>query len=320
MLNTLTMRPYSGETDLPLIVDLINHCEAIDQVDGGTSINELRTQLNAPNFDKTRDLCLWQDADGQLVAFGRLWIKEDDQVVDGFLGFRVHPAARRSGLEKQVIAWAEARMREVGQQKRCPSLLRCGARQNQSDRIAVIESCGFTPVRYFYTMTRSLNLPIAQPQLPPGFTIQHMSEADAEKWVDLYNQTFIDHWNHHPITVEEFKHDLTDPDYRSELDLVAIAPDGTFAALCYCEIDFEQNALKERSEGWVGCLGTRRGFRRLGLARAMLLAGLHQLKAQGIETAKLGVDADNPLGAKQLYESVGFEKLFTRMVFSKDIA
>ena len=47
----------------------------------------------------------------------------------------------------------------------------------------------------------------------------------------MFNQTFIDHWNHHPLTVETRKHWLTDPNYKPELDLVAIAPDGTIRTL-----------------------------------------------------------------------------------------
>jgi ribosomal protein S18 acetylase RimI-like enzyme len=38
----------------------------------------------------------------------------------------------------------------------------------------------------------------------------------------------------------------------------------------------------------------------------MLLAGMRWLKAQGMDTATLGVDAENPSGALRLYESVGF--------------
>src|SRR3712207_8299806 len=51
-----------------------------------------------------------------------------------------------------------------------------------------------------------------------------------------------------------------------------------------------------------------RSYRKIGLGRALLLAGLHRLKADGMETAALGVDAENPTGALGLYESTGFMK------------
>lgn len=44
----------------------------------------------------------------------------------------------------------------------------------------------------------------------------------------------------------------------------------------------------------------------------MLLAGIHQLKAAGMDTAKIYVDVENPTGALRLYESVGFSKVHTQ--------
>jgi ribosomal protein S18 acetylase RimI-like enzyme len=57
----------------------------------------------------------------------------------------------------------------------------------------------------------------------------------------------------------------------------------------------------------------------MGLGRAMLLAGLHRLKAAGVATAILGVDAENPSGALQLYESVGFHNIRDSISYVKDL-
>ncbi len=91
------------------------------------------------------------------------------------------------------------------------------------------------------------------------------------------------------------------------------------AGFCFCLIDPEANARNGRNEGWIDMLGTRRGFRKIGLGRAMLLAGLHRLKADGVDTAILGVDAENPSGALGLYESTGFHKVFTTIAYRKDL-
>ncbi len=325
---TLTMRPYAGDADLEAIANLINTCEAVDQLDEGTSVSELQQQFDEPSLDKARDIRLWEGADGQLVGMGRLWIPPVGEVIDGFLWFRVLPTARGGDLERQIVAWAEGRMREVSQERGVQVKLRSGSRATQSDspsktlrdRIALLESCGFIADRYFFTMERSLSLPIPESQLPDGFTIRQVrSNEDAEAWVELFNQSFIDHWNHHDLTVESYKHWLTDPDYKPELDLVAVAADGTFAAFCHCDISPEDNKRSGRNEGWISTLGTRRGFRRKGLGRAMLLAGMQRLKVAGVDTARLGVDTENPSGAGQLYESVGFRKVYTQIMYVKDM-
>lgn len=316
---TLTMRLLAIATDLEAIAHLINTCEEVDRLENGTSVSQLRTEFDNPSIDKARDIRLWEDADGNLIGFGQLWIPESGEIIDGWLWYCVHPHNRRKDLEKQIIAWGEERMREVARDRNVQVKLRCSARDDKPYYIKVAENNGFTVDRYFFTMQRSLAEPIPEPQFPAGFTLRAAGHQDTEAWVEMFNQTFIDHWNHHDLTLDRAKYILITPDYKPELDLVALAPDRTFAAFCFCAIHPEDNERTGRKEGWIDTLGTRRGFRKMGLARSMLLSGMHQLKAAGMETAKLGVDTQNPNNALRLYESVGFEKLYNWITYVKDV-
>lgn len=317
---TLTMRPYAGEADLKPIVDLLNACEAVDQLDSFASVVELRLEVEAPSVDPARDLRLWESSRGELLGFAQTWIPESNEIVDAHCWFQVHPNARGRNLEKQILNWSEQRAQEVGQERGLPVKLRASAHEAQRERVVLLENHGFVRDRYFLTMVRSLTEPIPEPQFPEGFMLRSThGKADAIAWVEMFNQSFIDHWNHHEQTVEDHIHWLNDANYDSASDLLAIAPDGTFAAFCYCHVNQEKNVHKGLNEGWIGVLGTRRGFRRIGLGRAMLLSGLHRLKMLGLDTAKLGVDLDNPNQAKQLYESVGFSKAYTRFMYVKDV-
>lgn len=71
--------------------------------------------------------------------------------------------------------------------------------------------------------------------------------------------------------------------------------------------------------GRIGLLGTRRGFRKIEFGQAMLLADLYVLKATSLMTAERGVDAENPIGALRLRQSVDFHKAFTHISFYKTI-
>jgi mycothiol synthase len=320
MMANLLARSYAGDRDLEAIADLINTCEEVDRLDQGTSISELQQEFNAPSFDRTRDIRLWEDANGKLIGFAQLWISEPAEVTDGWLSFRVHPEARGGDVEAAAIAWGEGRMREVEKQRDTRVKLRSSTRADECDRISVLANCGFLADRYFYRMARSLSEQIPEPQFPQGFCLRQVScEQDAEAWVEMFNQSFIDHWNHHDFTVEKFNYYSAKPDYRNDLDLIAVASDGTFSAFCYGHISQEENDRTGRNEGWIAVLGTRRGFRKLGLGRAMLLAGLHRLKAAGVETAILGVDAANPSGALRLYESAGFHNIRDSISYVKDV-
>ncbi|WP_293338302.1 GNAT family N-acetyltransferase [Microcoleus sp. CAWBG58] len=320
MATNLSVRSYAGDRDLSAIADLINTCEAVDRLEEGISISELQQEFNQPSLDLARDICLWEDASGKLIGFAQLSISEPAEVTDGWLWFRVHPQMRGGDVEASAIAWGEVRMREVSAVRGSPVKLRSSTRADECDRISLLTSCGFKADRYFFRMARSLAEPIPEPQFPEGFVLrQFPGEEDAEAWVEMFNQSFIDHWNHHDLTVEKFKYHFAQPDYRNDLDLIAVAADGTFAAFCYCEINPEENDRTGRNEGWIAVLGTRRGFRKLGLGRAMLLAGLQRLKAAGVETAILGVDAANPSGALRLYESAGFHNIRNSISYIKDV-
>ncbi|MDJ0518852.1 MAG: GNAT family N-acetyltransferase [Trichodesmium sp. MO_231.B1] len=279
---------------------------------------EMLMQFENPSVDKQRDICLWEDGNNQLVAIAGLMIPEMGEDIAGILWFRVAPQTQGNNLEMQVLEWGEKRMGEVGRERNVKVKVLSGGHSNNFERIALLESCGFKIERYLFTMERSLTEPIPEAKFLEGFTLKNIdNEADAATWTEMFNQTFIDHWNHQDITVESVKNKLKDPKYQPELSLVAVACNGTFAAFCDCQIHSENNELNGRKDGIIYMLGTRRGFRKQGLGRGILLSALKLLKRKGMETAILYVDADNLSGATRLYESVGFYRVNTQIAYVK---
>jgi mycothiol synthase len=316
---TIMARPYGGEADLAKIANLQNACEAVDHLDMSTSADELRTEFGDPRLDTARDLRLWED-EGQLIGFGQLWALVGTENLSGRLMLWVLPEARGQGLQTQIIEWGTERLREVAHEHSKPARLQIQVREEQAERLAFLRAQGFSIERYSYTMERSLDLPIPTPRLPEGFVIREVAGPhEAEPWVEMFNLSFIDHPGSSPWKVEQVHHYLSEPDYRQDLNLVTIAPDGTFAGFCWSMIYAERNLRNGRNEGEVDLLGTRRGFRKIGLGRALLLEALHRLKAAGMSVANLGVIANNPTGALQLYESAGFQQVHTWILHTKDI-
>jgi ribosomal protein S18 acetylase RimI-like enzyme len=302
------------------MVDLTNVVEAADRIGAGTTAAELRIQLDGPGFDKERGIALWEEPDGRLAAMGALWLSERQEVQEAHLWLRVHPSARGADLERDVFEWAAAQLRQVASERGMPARLRLGTRDDNAYRIGTLERNGFTNDRYFFDMARLLDEPLPDAPLPEGFSIRHLAgEHEVDAWVEMFNQTFIDHWNHADMTVERRKHWMQNPEYLPGLDLVAVAPDGTLAAFSFCIIEAANNQRTGDNEGWVADLGTRRGYRKIGLARALLAESMRRFKAAGLDTAKLGVDAQNPNGALRLYESVGFRKVETWLSYVKNV-
>jgi mycothiol synthase len=309
----LVGRPYAGEADLAPIAEFINLCEAHDQHEEGSSVEELRAEFAEPGFDPARDLRLLEDESGRMVGFGQIWSPPQTADNDGFLWFKVHPEQRGGEIERELVAWAEARLREMGRTK-----LRAVARDVEPERARLLETMGFEPCRYFLRMARPLDEPIPAPAFPEGYTLRD-GDHDPEAWAALYNESFVDHFNFHPHTADEIRHFQAEPDERPELNLVAVAPDGSLAAFAWCGIRSHENERSGRKDGWIGLLGTRRGHRRIGLGRAMLLAGMERLRAAGMESARLAVDGASPTGATRLYESLGFRTQHSRTLYNRDI-
>jgi len=319
-MKTLIVRSYESERDLEEIASLINTCEEVDRLEQGTSVSELRESWIDPNFDPKRDLRLWEGSDGTLLAYAKLHVPKIEDRVDGYLWFRVCPDVRGGDIEGEIVTWGETRLRAAGKERSFTvATLLSRTRADRPERVALLENCGFERDRYFFRMARTLTQPIPDPQFPKGFSLRPVRREEVPQWVEMFNQTFIDHWNHRDLTAAEIDCELEKSYYRPELNLVAIAPDGTFAAFCCCFIFPEQNDRNGRNDGWVGILGTQRRFRRQGLGRAMLLGGLRCLRNAGVDTAKLGVDADNPSGALELYKSVGFHRVRTNIFYRKEI-
>lgn len=315
---TFHNRQFRGEADLPLLTDLNNAVEEADQLGQGTTIDELRRSLESSVRAPETEIRLWEDESGVVVAWGWLRIPRVD-IDGGSLGLKVHPAVRRQGLEEQMLAWSIQQLRNsLPDYGVSPdnAVLRTWTVDTNTDQIHLLERHGFAVERTWLRMERALADPIPEPQFPEAFTLRHLTGPhDLAAWVELYNQSFIDHWNHHDLTVEERTQWTTESHYQWDRDLVAVAPDGTLAAFCFCSINPVENQRNARNDGWISKLGTRRGFRNRGLGRAMVLSGLHRLRADGVDTAMLAVDAHSPTGATQLYESVGFRSVIRSMTY-----
>jgi mycothiol synthase len=319
---SIITRSYQGESELQKIVDLFDACEAVDRLELSISIAQLRIEIEAPGVDRERDLSLWEDANGQLIGFGELSIAEpiENNLAEGEIWIIVHPAARDGDLDSQILIWAEQRMNEVGKERQGQPKLLAWCRNDRIARIAMLEQNGFVEGRQYWYLSQSLKLTIPTTQLPEGFSIRAVDgEREAQAWVDLHNQAFCGSWIYHPLTVESYKHRLQNPDYLPELDLVAVDREGKFAAICYCSIDPAHNIFIGRKEAWVALLFTSPDFQRRGLARAMLLHSLNRLKTLKMDIAKIGVDAKNAFGARELYESVGFKHVYTNIAYVKHL-
>jgi GNAT superfamily N-acetyltransferase len=119
-------------------------------------------------------------------------------------------------------------------------------------------------------------------------------------------RTDLDAWSPSACTAEGYRGVRRTAGYRGDLHVLVEAPDGTMASSTIMWLD-EANRTAQFEP-----VGTHRDYRRLGLARAMLLHGMRlarAARAAHMTVACLG--APGHPQARGLYHGVGFRE-FTR--------
>jgi mycothiol synthase len=304
-MNDVRIRNYR-EHDLEPLVELINAADAVDQLEWGTSLQELRERFALPTLKPEENVFVAQ-AGGQVVGYTRLRLEKGEAESVFKTGGIVHPEWRRQGIGRRLLRRAHRRAEERrGEVTSEMVYFDADCEHREAGRMALYQSFGMRPARYFLEMAYASLKDIPEPQVPPGIAVRTWVRGqDDEATLAAFNEAFADHWDFNPEPLEDWVHWANLPRFRPELNLLAVAGE-EIAGLCLCDVNQEHIARIGRKEGWVDILGVRRPHRHQGLGRALLVAGLHALKEAGMESAALGVDAESLTGATRLYESVGF--------------
>ena len=307
----ITTRPYSGAADQDAVLDLLRVCRAASRERHSPNVAALRfSLLGSPTLDPTRDARLWEDAAGQVCGFAMIWRPRNHLV------FFVHPEARGSAVEPQIMAWAVKRAGEIGKEQGERIQLHVRCPEGDAGLITLLERHGFVrEAGCSLRFTRPLDEPIPEPVLPPGFTIRAVAgEAEVEARVVLQRDAF----GTTRQTVESRLAFMRDPAYVPELDLVAVAPDGTLAAFVVGGIEPDEDLPGEPRHGFTDPLGTHPAFRRLGLARALLLEAFRRLQVCGVEIVEVSTDSGNT-ATQALLASVGYHLAHRVLAYSREV-
>ena len=187
-----------------------------------------------------------------------------------------------------------------------PRVLGMGTPELNAGAVALARGHGYEAVRWWADMERSLleELP-DEPTLPEGLEVRPARADQARQIWEADQDAFRDHWGGWDPSDASFRRWTDSPEFQPNLMLVAWDGEEVAGAVLNAIYPDENRELGIR-RGWLDSVFTRRAWRRRGLARALIVRSLHLLRERGLETAALGVDADNPSGAFGLYESAGF--------------
>ena len=296
---------FERSRDMETVIELLLSCKATESIDRFLPfmlrlVLKPSSLLSSTSIDLTNDVRIWKKHDGTVCGFALV-----DLSVWG-LFYLVSSSEAGGELEQEILSWACNRASHISRGKSID--FRCRrVREDNPKRILSLERQGFRrdTNRQGLRMVRRLDVPLDKPPIPQGFKIRYLSGRDEiEAYVALVNSAIPG-----ATSVETHQRWIETPEYIPELDLIAVADDGTFAAFCQSYYDPLELARSTRREGWTDPIGTAPAYRKKGLARAIVLEALWRLKSRGIEDAVLGVAGSNEV-AKKLYESIGYRAVY----------
>ncbi len=295
---SLPPRPYETEADLRQMYALL--MEARSQTNDWRywHVGELAFGffMIDCHLDPQKHVRLWHDGD-KLVGYAMLGD-------DAYFDWQVLPEVKRKGIEDEALAWASDLLAELraGDAERWKGPMMVGTRHDNAGRIAFLENHGFRRGEYVeVNMLRSLaEEALPPPALPSGFHVRSLA-GDASEASDraAAHREVWHPWTVGEVSDEQYARFMRMPGYDRDLDVVAVAPDGTIAAYVNGWLD-PVNKI-----GDFGPVGAREAYRRLGLTRAVLLECMRRMKARGMDRVCVSTGEGN-VAARGLYESVGF--------------
>lgn len=296
----LTMHAYGSPSDLQPMIDLLLRVRPADRISEWPGVVELQEVLQRPAV--TANTRLWFEGE-RLVA----WAFMDEWTNLHFLGEPpMEPWA------EQMLAWA-VKLAQERRQSDDGLTLNANASEHDSERVALLQWCGFEeqddPTLYY---VRVLEASVEPPVLPPGFVIRPLRPDEVEAAAALHRAAFGTAY----MTVENRRAMMWGEAYDPQGDLVAVAPDGRLAAYTMASMSPTENTISGRADGFTDPVATHPEFRRLGLAKALLLTGCAYLKVKGATRARLGTSSSN-VGMRAAAEAAGYRVESKLLWFSK---
>jgi ribosomal protein S18 acetylase RimI-like enzyme len=275
--------------------------------------------LTQPGMDLADDVRIGE-VDGELVADCGTWLHSADTGARCIVWAETTPGfeALRPGMLAWVTARGRARLDAIDVTSK---VLRTSIEEHRQALRDDTEAAGYEIARSFADMARPLaDLPALSP-LPDGVTVIGWPDADDETVRQASNASFADHWGSLPMSTEEWKGFTSEsPTFRPDLSFVALDGDEV-VSFCLCEVDEDDNAVRDTDDLYIHRVGTLVTHRGQGLASQLMLRSMHAAAATGVlDRAALDVDEMSHTNATLVYQRLGFETYARSLSYVIEVA
>ena len=319
----ITYRGFRGEVDYPAMAAVIAGSKEADGLEWTNSAEDIaRNYRHLINSDPENDM-LFVEAGGEVIGYGRVWWQEEVTGKRVYMHFaHLLPEWRGQGIRRTMVQHNEARLREIaaGQPPGGPEVYCAFTSESETHWEALLQELGYEGVRYGYSMVRPDLKDLPDLPLPPGLEVRPVQPDQVDLIWAAAQEAFRDHWGYSEDewSLEHLRSWQESPTYDPSLWQIAWAGEEV-AGMVQNFIDRAENEEYDRQRGYTEGICVRRPWRRQGLAKALIARSFRVLKDLGMTEAALGVDAQNPNGALQLYRSMGFQVVKRHTTYQKPL-
>jgi ribosomal protein S18 acetylase RimI-like enzyme len=305
---SLTWRPLTSE-DAKASADLLNAIETVDKIGENYTEEDTLQELIDPYADLERGSLAAFDGD-VLVGYMKIRYKPSvEEIHRVFLDGGVHPDYRRRGVGTVLMdtGVAAAKLLHALHHPTKKLVVDVHKGEHIAGLAEVAGSQGFAPVRYYLRMEHPLGDALDDVAIPDGLRVEPWSERNDEDFRLIRNESFKDYWGAVPMPVDLWKNKITNQTFRPEVsfllrDVANGAPAGMLVTMCW---DADTVATGVRDAHFM-LIGTLRGYRKRGVASALIRHVLQVAADHDYDRASLSVDSANPSGAFGVFEKAGF--------------
>jgi len=302
----IRMRDYHWEKDFESVRKFLADIFRIRKAYTNWIPSELENLKFGPGGTEYRDeedeyLKIWEAFDeAQQITLRIIAVSYTKPSGDCWLS--VHP--NYTSVAREIVLWMWNRVKEMKGGKVEEVNMKFVVDDDDEDLILLLSDLGFQKGEIEGDkQVRPIDLPVPTYSLPEGYTIRNaVIEKDFLKYREVQMTVFPHIVS---MSMELLQLFSTASFYQEDLDIVAVDPDGKFAAFCTARID----PLSKIAE--LEPVGTHPNHRKLGLARAVICENLERLEKYR-PSAVVILGAAPTDGARRLYESMGFVNEGTR--------
>jgi len=309
-------RLVKGE-DESLWVDILNEARKNRYGWRAITLEDLLLQEKEdPKFDPEGRFIA--ESDGRPVGVVHAKVDRLREEKKGFIRFDVLPESRGRGIEHRLV---ETGLREL--KARGMTTAQASVDFRELDYARLLQGLDFKQVRVESIMEMDLadvSQNIGDNTQVAIRPLQKDRDEDIRLLTWLSNETFREHFNFRPETIEEIRHLVFSDQYFDKArDIFFAEVDDESVGYVGAGIDEKYNLEKNVQRGDIFTIGVLKKYRRRGIGARLMLHALETLRAKGMTRATLGVDDYNPTKAIRLYEKVGFKVKKKDLVFEREL-